>query len=157
MTLSVRAATAADLDQLLDIAELMYADMGLATTPQWRAAAGEQLRQRLGDDLAGFLVEGPNGLAVSGGIGVITVRMPGPGNLAGQFGYIQWIATEPRWRGRGYARQVVSALLEWFATTGVTAVELHATRAGEPLYRSLGFDNHHNPGLRITVEPRRPG
>lgn len=151
MTLSVREATGADTGALVRIAELMYSEMGIETHPAWRAEAISELESRLGKDVVGFLVDDGAGRIVSAGIGLVTHRMPSPDDLAGRFGYIQWVATVPEWRGRGCARAVVSALVEWFRVTRVPSVELHATRAGEPLYRSLGFDNQDRPGLRLRV------
>ena len=69
-------------------------------------------------------------------------------NLTGRSGYVQWVATEPELRRRGAGRAVMRALLAWYGAAGVTVVELHATSDGEPLYRSLGFDDDGPPALR---------
>ncbi|MBN1170852.1 MAG: GNAT family N-acetyltransferase [Micromonosporaceae bacterium] len=81
-------------------------------------------------------------------MGVVYTRLPGPRNLDSRVGYIQWVATDPAWRGRGYARAVLNSLLEWFRGEGVNQCELHATPAGRPLYESLGFGIGDHPGLR---------
>jgi GNAT superfamily N-acetyltransferase len=158
VNVQTRPAVPEDASELVRMAELMYESMGLPVDDAWRATAVEQTRARLGRDVMGFVVERSDdgtapGRIVASGIGVTPVRMPGPTNLSGRFGYIQWVATEPDMRHRGYARAVLSALLAWFDAAGVTTVELHATPLGEPLYRSLGFENDDNPGLRRRAEP----
>ena len=62
-------------------------------------------------------------------------------------GYVQSMATDPRWRRRGYAQAVVKALLDRFAAAGVRQVGLHASAAGVPLYRSCGFRDPRYPEL----------
>ena len=40
------------------------------------------------------------------------------------------------------------ALLDWYDAQNVGVVELHATEAGEPLYRELGFSDAGPAALR---------
>jgi GNAT superfamily N-acetyltransferase len=49
------------------------------------------------------------------------------------------VYTEPTWRGRGIARALMQALMDWADTAGCDRVLLHASDAGRPLYQSLGF------------------
>jgi hypothetical protein len=42
----------------------------------------------------------------------------------------------------------MTSLLGWFEEHDVSAVELHATTEGEPLYRSLGFSDAGPRALR---------
>jgi hypothetical protein len=42
----------------------------------------------------------------------------------------------------------MAALLAWCEERGAKTIELHATPTGEPLYRSLGFDDTGPPALR---------
>ncbi len=49
------------------------------------------------------------------------------------------MSTLPEARGRGHARAVLRALLDWCVGRGVSRVDLRATPYGEPLYRSEGF------------------
>ena len=150
MIVQARAAAPADIDDLVHMAELMYAVMGITPRQGWRAAARAEVARRLGKDVVGFVVDDGHGRVVSSGIGVVAARMPSPTMPSTRFGYIQWVATEPAWQRRGCARAVLAALVDWFRTHGVVGVELHATADGEPLYRSLGFGNEDHPGLRLS-------
>ena len=147
-----RAATPADTPEMLRLATTMYESMGLdASDGAWRSRATSLLAERLGgDEVVMFAVddpERPGRLASCGGAAVIQ-RVPGPTTPTGRWGYVQWMATEPAYRRRGLARSVFAAILEWLEERGVTHVELHATPAGEPLYRSFGFSPPASPEFR---------
>jgi GNAT superfamily N-acetyltransferase len=95
-----------------------------------------------------FVVDGPDGGVVAGGVGTVAQRVPGPGNLSGRHGFVQSMATDPGHRGLGLGRAVFTALLDWFRAEGIGAVDLHASADGEALYRSFGFTDAKHPELR---------
>ncbi|HEY5303661.1 MAG TPA: GNAT family N-acetyltransferase [Acidimicrobiales bacterium] len=49
------------------------------------------------------------------------------------------MATLPQWQHRGYGRRLLTTALMQSAGQGVTESILYASPAGEPLYRSLGY------------------
>jgi GNAT superfamily N-acetyltransferase len=49
------------------------------------------------------------------------------------------VYTEPGSRRRGIARALMQAMMEWARAQGFDRLLLHASDAGRPLYRSLGF------------------
>lgn len=49
------------------------------------------------------------------------------------------VYTEPQWRRRGVARDLVVTLMRWAAGEGLDQMVLHASDAGRSLYTSLGF------------------
>lgn len=151
--IAVRPATVADAGEVIRLAALMYEAMGLdASGTAWRQAAATALASRLGGDTQVFVADpGQGGRLAATGAGVIATRLPGPANPAATVGYIQWVSTDPRWRRRGLARSITSALLAWFAERDVRAIELHATPQAAGLYRSLGFAPGGNPGLRVRL------
>jgi GNAT superfamily N-acetyltransferase len=68
------------------------------------------------------------------------------------------MCTDPAYRRRGLGRAVLAALLDWLWAHGVTLVELHATKDGDPLYRSFGFKDPAQPQLRLFRPPsQQPG
>jgi GNAT superfamily N-acetyltransferase len=60
-------------------------------------------------------------------------------SLAEGVGAIQFVATVPAVRRRGYGRAITAAALEGAARAGADAVALRATRAGERMYAQMGF------------------
>lgn len=153
--LKIRPATSGDVDEVVRLAALMFASMGLDVDGPWLKEARDQFVDRLGRDATAFVVDHPIrvGRLVASGAGTISRRLPGPLNPSARVGYIQWIATDPEWRGRGLARDVMGELLDWYREREVPTVELHTTPAGERVYRPLGFDEGPNPALRITLGP----
>ena len=50
------------------------------------------------------------------------------------------VYTEPEFRKRGIARQVMLTILAWVKERGFRAVNLHASAEGRHLYEKLGFE-----------------
>jgi ribosomal protein S18 acetylase RimI-like enzyme len=153
-----RLATRADAPEVARLAALMYASMGVVTDSEWLAHAASAFARRAGDDLVAYVVDRPQGEPglVASGVGMVSPRLPSPHNPDGRVGYIQWVATEPAFRRRGLARQVLLGLLQWFEGRGVPVVELHATPEGEPLYRALGFGEEGAVALRRRAHSGAP-
>jgi GNAT superfamily N-acetyltransferase len=63
--------------------------------------------------------------------GVLVVTAPVP--------LVVNVYTEPAWRGRGIAQALMNTLMKWATGQGFDRVVLHASDAGRPLYRALGF------------------
>lgn len=133
----------------------MYDALQLDTSgSQWRDACHRVLGERLaGDDFAGMLVD-DGGEVVSGGVAWVEFHLPNPIDASGRRGYISSMSTLPHARGRGHARAVLRALLDWCVERGCTRVDLRATTYGEPLYRSVGFEIA--TGLPMTWVASRP-
>jgi len=145
-----RPATHDDIDEVVRLASVMFASMGLdATDPVWRAEAARVAQERLGGDLGVFVVDHPteSRRLVASAAASILRRLPTPRNPTGLVGNVQWVATDEEFRRQSHGRSVMTALLGWLGDRGVTAVELNATADGEPLYRSLGFREPANPHL----------
>jgi GNAT superfamily N-acetyltransferase len=157
----VRPARADDAREVIRLAEVMFRSLGLTELDEdvwvrWRASAARAVSARLGVDLAVIVAEDPGerGRLVACGVGAISERLPGPA-ADGRVGYVQWMSTEPAFRRRGLGRAVLRALLEWFESQGVDNVELHASTAGAPLYRSEGFWEG-STGLALRRRPWDP-
>jgi GNAT superfamily N-acetyltransferase len=156
--MTARTARLDDADEVLRLAAVMYASMGQdPTDPRWLDRARDQFTSRLGHDLGVFVVDHPDrdGLAASAAA-TITTRLSGPNNLSARAAYVQWVATDPDARSRGFGRAVMTALLHWCEDEDVVYVELHATEAGEPLYRDLGFTDAGLVALRHRLVAARP-
>lgn len=124
----------------------------------WQATAEEMLRKRLADPdgpLAAFVVERPDRprTLAACAVGAIELRLPGPHNPTGEFGYVFNVATDPDCRRRGYSRACLASLLGWFRERGVRKVDLRASDAAVPLYRSLGFELTPEPAMRLSLAP----
>ncbi len=61
------------------------------------------------------------------------------------------VYTEPEFRRRGIARQLVSTILDWAKAQGFRAVNLHASAEGRSLYEKLGFEPTNE--MRLKFDP----
>jgi GNAT superfamily N-acetyltransferase len=149
-----RFAAGDDAPEIVRLASLMYTEMGLdASDGLWQLAAREALDERLGHDVAVFVVDDArtHGRLAACGAASIATRLPARSNPAARFGYIQWVSTDFEWRRQGMARAITEALVRWLHERGARSIELHATPDGEALYRSLGFQEGPNPALRFRT------
>lgn len=62
-----------------------------------------------------------------------------PAFITGKTGTVLNVYTKTEYRNNGHARKVMNMLMEDASDMGLSVVELKATDAGYPLYRSLGF------------------
>jgi GNAT superfamily N-acetyltransferase len=118
----------------------MHLSMGSPDLPdEWRVACEAAFRRRLvDDDFVAYGVE-ESGRLVSCGAGWLEEHLPSPRQLDGRRGHIASMSTEPEWKRRGYARQVFTSLLDWFAAADILRIDLRATEDGRPLYEAFGF------------------
>jgi len=155
---TIRPATLDDIADLVRLRVLMF--VGMDREPHlevWSKQAVAFLEEALTEGTAAAFVADAHvddgRRVVAGGVGTTCTRLPGPDNPSGRYGYIASMATEPEWRGQGLARGIVAALLDWFGARGIDRVDLHASAAGDPIYRTFGFAESRYPELRWT----RPG
>ena len=151
----VRRATIADAPALVRLRVVMLHDMGAPVGDEsaaWRSAALDWFTSSLGDPemFAAFVVDDPQYGIVSSAVGLCDRHAPSPGNPGGLRGHLFNVCTEPAHRGRGYARDCMRALLDWFATdTTVSVVDLNATAGSGNLYQSMGFAPARHPALQL--------
>ncbi|MET9337615.1 GNAT family N-acetyltransferase [Nonomuraea sp. NPDC003804] len=149
----VRQAVEDDVAELVRLRALLFATLGgdffnpSSAGDEWRHALTTVLKDKLtADDACILVVDGDNGLAACG-IGTIEQWFPGPHSHNGRVGHVIGVVTDPAYRRRGHSRAIMHGLLDWFREQDVARVDLHASRDGEPLYRSLGFVEHPDPAL----------
>jgi GNAT superfamily N-acetyltransferase len=78
---------------------------------------------------------------VIGGGGVLLSPWPAnPKDPCAERAVILNVYTEPGFRKRGVARQIVLTILGWARQRGLRAIYLHASDEGRSLYEKLGFE-----------------
>lgn len=143
----VREAAADDVAELVRLRAMLFEAIGVAGENGWRESLAAVLARQLTVDGTRILVvDGDGGLAACG-VGAVEQRLPSPRAHNGRVGQVYGVVTDPAYRRRGYSRAIMEGLLAWFRERGVSRVDLHASRDGEPLYRSLGFVDHPEPGM----------
>lgn len=157
---SPRLAVPEDAAEIVHLGALMYKAVGAVPTPSWALESTKLVKERLGKDLIGCVIDAPEGGLAACGLVNIVPRMPRPGRQSNLAGYVQWVSTAPQHYRKGHARAIMDALLAQTDELGIEVIELHATAAGMPLYQDLGFfektDNVALMALRGAAEHDAP-
>jgi GNAT superfamily N-acetyltransferase len=150
---TIRPATLEDVPELVRLRRMMFEAMGCDDTvalDQADAAVEPFIEEALRvGTFHGWLATTSTGEAVGSGGVLIDQHPPGPANLSGRIGYILNVVTIPRYRRQGIARRMMETMLDWLAGQGIEVVALHASEAGRPLYRQLGFVDSNEMRMRI--------
>jgi GNAT superfamily N-acetyltransferase len=141
--LTYRNATVADVDLLVDHRHRMWTEIGRDTEaeisehdPRYRAWAASRLES---GELAGSIVEAPDGSIVGSGLVWFRPDQPRPQIPQLISPYILSMYTVPEWRRRGIASRIVRELVAICREQGYPNVELHASKRGRGVYQHLGF------------------
>jgi len=138
---SIREATPADIEVLVQHRLGMFRDMGVseAELAAMEGHARAYFRRAVPDrKYVAFLAEN-HGRVIAGG-GIIIIHWPaGRGDLRDSKAMILNMYTEPEFRRRGLGRRLMEKMIAWCRAQGYKSVSLHASDAGRPLYEALGF------------------
>jgi GNAT superfamily N-acetyltransferase len=155
--LHIRAATPADIPEILRQRRAMYEDMSY-----------EDMRYRDADTLAAMVSVSANYLTkamaegsfrawlasvddriVSGGAIIISPWPAHPYDLECRRATILNVYTDRDYRRRGIARQLLETMIAWCRQEGFARVDLHASKDGRHLYESLGFEPSNEMRLKL--------
>jgi GNAT superfamily N-acetyltransferase len=143
MEINIRKANLGDLEHVVHHRRAMFEEMGFrdaATLDQVDESSRVYFSEalRIGSYIA-WLAETPNAHVVAGG-GIVIADWPGhPGENHAKRAWILNMYTEPEARRRGVATQILETMINWCRLQGFSAVSLHASAAGRPLYERVGF------------------
>lgn len=150
-----RTATVSDISEVIRLAIVMFEAVGAdASDLAWQSHGRNRLTEGFADGtVAAFVVDHPSiaGRAISAAAVSLNLRLPTTLNPDGRIAYVQWVATDAEFRRRGASRAVMTALIEWVRTQGVSRIDLHASPDGLRLYRELGFEEPHSEGLVLPL------
>lgn len=139
----IRQAAVADAAIIVSHRRRMFEDMGYndrAILEAQERGFISWLRERLENGLyRGWFAVDAGGAVVAGAGLWLLDWPPGPMGIAPFRGYILNVYTEPAYRKRGLARRLVTTAIEWCHAQNITAISLHASDEGRPVYESLGF------------------
>jgi GNAT superfamily N-acetyltransferase len=149
MTYSIRQATTSDSAIIAHHRVAMFQDMGEVPTD---ALSSELLLTSIAaltalfreGSYVGWLAIDTGERVIAGAGAHIKPQLPrishdGAGVAGMPIALVVNVYTEPAWRRKGIARALMQRIMGWATTQGIDRVLLHASDAGRPLYRSLGF------------------
>lgn len=142
--MGVERANAVDTDELVELRIAYLAEDNGALDEGDEAAIRAGLpayyEAHLGHDLYAYVAR-EGGQIASCAFLIVVEKPMSPAFLSGRTGIVLNVYTRPEYRRRGYASQVMEALLADAAELGLSVVELKATDDGYPLYLSVGFSD----------------
>jgi GNAT superfamily N-acetyltransferase len=153
MNIQIRQAGAEDLKHVLHHRLAMFEEMGFrdaAILDRVEAVSREYFTEALrAGTYLGWMAEDSNGQVVGGG-GIVVAAWPGyPAENHAKRAWILNMYTEPEARRCGVARRLMQAMVEWCRGEGYGTVSLHASEAGRPLYKSMGFQPTNEMSLKL--------
>ena len=84
---------------------------------------------------------------------LIAEKPMSPSFITGKTGTVLNVYTKPECRKKGYAKKLMTMMLEDAKTEGVSIIELKATKDGYSLYKSVGFEDvvakYHNMKIML--------
>jgi len=153
MEIRVREAGVEDLKHIVHHRRAMFEEMGHqdgSALDRMDELSREYFSEALRTGgYRAWLAEEPNGRVVGGG-GIVIAAWPGyPGENRMERAWILNMYTEPEARRCGVARRLMEAMIEWCRARGLGMVSLHASRAGRPLYETMGFQPTNEMSLEL--------
>lgn len=144
--LPIRPATleTTDIEAIVHHRRSMFRDMGYiddVTLQAMSARFQPWLRQKMeANEYLGWFALAPDA-SIAAGLGLWLMDWPPHMVATGRWrGNILNVYTEPAYRRAGLARALMQTALEWCTANQVSAVILHSSSDGRPLYESLGFE-----------------
>ena len=133
----------------------MFRDMGEGTVEELDRmveAARPWLARALADgSYRHWLAVDGSGRVAAGG-GVLLCPWPAnPRDPCTELAVILNVYTEPEFRKRGIAWQVMLAIVAWLKQKGFRSANLHASDEGRRLYEKLGFETTNEMRLKFDL------
>lgn len=130
----VRLAGAADVEALIEMRALMFADMGVDTTgSDWLPAARTWFARAVDQpSICIVVVEQDDGLLLSCGMVELHAGPPGPMSPTGNTAHLSNLVTVRDARGRGYGSLCLKFLVKWATGKQIASNFMRAATARRP-------------------------
>jgi ribosomal protein S18 acetylase RimI-like enzyme len=151
-TVTIRPATLDDIPEILRQRRAMYQDMDYTDTEKLAAMqsiTADYLKSGLAEGSFRAWLASSGGQVVAGGAIVISPWPAHPYDLECRRATILNVYTDPQYRRRGIARQLMQTMIDWCKCERFANVTLHASKDGRHLYESLGFRPSNEMKLKL--------
>lgn len=147
-------ATIKDINMLTDL-RLAYLqeDLGIITYKQLiQESLPGYYEKHLNKDLIVYVARNEMDI-VSCAFLLIVEKPMSPSFITGKTGIVLNVYTKPDYREKGYAKKLITTMLEDAKADGLSIIELKATEDGYSLYKSVGFEDvvakYHNMKIML--------
>ena len=142
--LEVRRAELADVPDLVEMRIAQLLEEGARESMDLRPALCDHYARHLADgSFCSWVAFAGGRMVATSGISIVE-KPPYFGCPTGRIGLVSGMYTEPTWRRQGIARDLLCRVVGEARARGCGAVQITASDAGVPLYRSVGFAHNAN-------------
>lgn len=150
-------ATSKDISMLTDLrVAYLQEDLGSVTDDDLcviKSSLPGYYEKHLNDDLLVYVARDEDNI-VSCAFLLIVEKPMSPSFITGKTGTVLNVYTKPEYRGRGYAKKLMTMMLEDATACDVSVIELKSTEDGYALYKAVGFEGvkakYHN--MKIVLQ-----
>lgn len=133
-----------DLPSFIEIRLAQLLEEGASENVDLRPALGDYYVRHLADDtFVSWLALDGNRIVGTSGLSVVE-KPPYFGCPTGRIALVSSMFTDPAYRRRGIARDLLCRVLDEAKARGCGIAQITASDAGVPLYRTLGFSRNRN-------------
>ena len=150
--ITIREGTVADISEIARQRRRMCEDMNYSDAEALSTmvtVTADYLKKAIPEGSFRSWLACDNGRVVAGGAVVIVPWPAHAYDLECRRATILNVYTEPEYRRRGIARQIMETMIRWCREEGFARVSLHASDYGRPLYESLGFVDSNEMRLNL--------
>ena len=148
-------ATIKDINGLTDL-RLAYLqeDLGVITNKQLiQESLPGYYEKHLNKDLMVYVARDDEDIVACAFLLIVEKPMS-PSFITGKTGTVLNVYTKPEYRNKGYAKKLMTMMLEDATAQDVSVIELKSTEDGYSLYKSVGFEDvvakYHN--MKIVLQ-----
>lgn len=148
-------ATIKDINMLTDL-RLAYLqeDLGVITDKQLiQESLPGYYEKHLNKDLMVYIARDDEDIVACAFLLIVEKPMS-PSFITGKTGTVLNVYTKPEYRNKGYAKKLMTMMLEDATAQDVSVIELKSTEDGYSLYKSVGFEDvvvkYHN--MKIALQ-----
>lgn len=150
-------ATIEDIGVLTDLRiAYLNGDLGVISNENlelMQASLPSYYEKHLNKDLMAYVARDEMDI-VSCAFLLIVEKPMSPSFITGKTGTVLNVYTKPDYRKKGYAKKLITTMLEDAKAEGLSIIELKATEDGYSLYKSVGFEDvvakYHN--MKIVLQ-----
>lgn len=151
-TITIREGTVADIPEIARQRRRMCEDMNYSDAEALSTmvtVTADYLKKAIPEGSFRSWLACDNGRVVAGGAVVIVPWPAHAYDLECRRATILNVYTEPEYRRRGIARQIMETMITWCREEDLARVSLHASEYGRRLYESLGFVDSNEMRLNL--------
>jgi len=150
--IAIREASLPDIPEIIRLRRRMYEDMHYTDTAAldtMESLTSTYLQTAIPDGSFRAWLARDGSRVIAGGAALVTLWPAHPYDLECRRATILNVYTEPEYRRRGVARQIMEIMIAWCRKEGFARVALHASDDGRHLYESLGFEASNEMRLNL--------